>query len=83
MTPCTCVHCGHEFAGAPKGGHRVVAGDATSADAVKAAVGLEKADCVFTSPPYGVGVDYGPNYEDTVDNLRLMLPILAEYGAMW
>jgi hypothetical protein len=33
-------------------------------------------DCVFTSPPYALGVDYG-EYQDTIDNLRAMLPILA------
>jgi DNA modification methylase len=37
------------------------------------------ADCVFTSPPYGVGVDYGTDgYEDTIENLRRMLPVLAK-----
>jgi len=33
----------------------------------------ERADCVFTSPPYAVGVDYG-EYQDTIDNLRALLP---------
>jgi DNA modification methylase len=35
------------------------------------------ADCVFTSPPYGLGVDYG-SYKDTIANLRSMLPVLAD-----
>ena len=37
-------------------------------------LGGEGADCVFTSPPYAVGIDYGPTYEDTISNLR---PLLA------
>lgn len=36
----------------------------------------ELADCVFTSPPYAVGLQYG-SYEDTIENLRIMLPKLS------
>lgn len=43
-------------------------------------MGGAKADCVFTSPPYGVGVDYGA-YDDTIENVRAMLPKLARLWA--
>lgn len=59
------------------GRHRLVCGDSTTVESVDAALGGVKADCVFTSPPYGVGVDYGKTYQDTVENLREMLPKLA------
>lgn len=62
------------------GKHRIVCGDSTDADTVAKCLNGAKADCVFTSPPYGVGLDYGDTYEDTLANLRQMLPILA---AMW
>ena len=38
----------------------------------------EKADCVFTSPPYAVGIDYGETYKDSIQNLRGMLACFAE-----
>ena len=60
------------------GEHRLLCGDSTKREDVERVMGDEKADCVFTSPPYAVGVDYGETYQDTIDNLRHMLPVLAE-----
>lgn len=59
------------------GAHRLICGDCTDAATVARVMGGEKADCVFTSPPYAVGIDYGETYEDNIDNLRAMLPKLA------
>lgn len=59
------------------GRHRLVCGDTTSQEMLAKALAGAKVDCVFTSPPYAVGVDYG-TYEDTIDNLRGMLPHLAK-----
>lgn len=57
------------------GNHRLVCGDSTNA-AVLDEISAHDIDCVFTSPPYAVGIDYG-EYQDTIDNLRQMLPLLA------
>lgn len=57
------------------GKHRIVCGDTTDS-AVLDVVGAMKLDCVFTSPPYAVGIDYGI-YKDTLENLRAMLPKLS------
>ena len=59
------------------GEHRLICGDCTDAATVARVMGGELADCVFTSPPYAVGVDYGETYRDTIDNLRGMLPKLS------
>lgn len=60
------------------GDHRLLIGDSTKREDVETVMGEEKADCVFTSPPYAVGVDYGETYQDTIDNLRFMLPKLSK-----
>jgi DNA modification methylase len=59
------------------GEHKLLIGDCTDPENIKRLFGDEKADCVFTSPPYAVGVDYGETYEDTIENLRAMLPKLS------
>ncbi len=57
--------------------HRLICGDCTNAAVVERVMEGEKADMVFTSPPYAVGVDYGETYEDTIEQLRAMLPALS------
>lgn len=59
------------------GKHRLLCGDSTDKNAIDRLLQGEAVDCVFTSPPYGVGVDYG-EYDDTIDNLRAMLPQLSK-----
>ena len=58
------------------GDHRLLCGDSTDRACVERVMGGELADCVFTSPPYAVGIEYD-SYEDTIDNLRVMLHALA------
>ena len=43
------------------GKHRVMCGDSTSIDAVEALMDGQKADMVFTDPPYGVAYEGGHN----------------------
>jgi len=59
------------------GVHRLLVGDCTDPANVARLMQGERADMVFTSPPYAVGVDYGETYQDTIENLRAMLPKLA------
>lgn len=59
------------------GKHRLMCGDSTSIDDVEKLMDGKKADMVFTSPPYAVGIDYG-EYEDSIENLREMLPKLSK-----
>jgi DNA modification methylase len=54
-----CEHCRHEFDAEPKGGHRLLCGDATKADDVERVLGGgAKPHLMVTDPPYGV--DYDP-----------------------
>lgn len=46
------------------GSHRVVCGDATDVGAYDAILGDDRADCVWTDPPYGVALYEGMSPED-------------------
>ena len=49
-----CECCGHHYAAEPEGGHRLLVGDATSADDVARLMDGETFRCMWTDPPYGV-----------------------------
>ena len=56
------------------GKHRLMCGDAFRD--TPSILCEQTVDCVFTSPPYAVGIDYG-TYQDTIENLRTLLPNLS------
>jgi DNA modification methylase len=46
------------------GEHRVICGDCTDPAVVERVMQGEKADMVFTDPPYGIGYEYSGEYKD-------------------
>lgn len=73
--------------------HRLMCGDATDKDSVERLMKGEKADMVFTDPPYGVDYDGGMQFkdgdvvtgsreklvnDDTSDIYNLSIPLMAE-----
>lgn len=64
------------------GRHRLMCGDSTDKATVEMLMDGKKADIAFTSPPYGVNLDYN-SYEDTFENttrlVELVLPMLCEF----
>ena len=68
---CTCRKCGKEFTAPVQGQHRVLCGDATSAEAVERLMGGQNADLAFLDPPYNC--DYSGYTEEhlTIQNDRM------------
>jgi DNA modification methylase len=52
------------------GNHRLMCGDSTSIDAVEKLMDGEKADMVFTDPPYGIGFKYNSHKDTTGDEYK-------------
>lgn len=59
------------------GNHRVICGDSTSAETVERLMGGERADLLFTSPPYAQQRDYGAAKEQVNDWDALMNGVFA------
>ena len=64
------------------GNHRLMCGDSTSIDAVEKLVDGQKAELLFTSPPYSDMREYNGNKDLSIDNLVNFIPTyypFAEY----
>ena len=83
MIKITC-DCGHtaEYDESEIHSHRLMCGDSTDKATVELLMDGKKADMAFTSPPYGVNLDYN-TYEDTFENttnlIELVLPMLCKF----
>ena len=68
------------------GNHRLMCGDSTSIDAVDKLMAGQKADMVFTDPPYGIGYEYDKHKDDDNDaNAQLVWDVFAlhDCGKVW
>lgn len=62
------------------GPHRLICGDATSADDAAALMGPERASLLVTSPPYGDARDYDGNSDMAPAKLARFLGVYAEHA---
>jgi len=66
------------------GEHRVMCGDSTSADDVAVLMNGDKADMVFTDPPYGISYDPKSSKHETIKNDDVFLdgwiPLVEDYS---
>jgi hypothetical protein len=68
------------------GNHRLMCGDSTSIDDVDKLMDGQKADMVFTDPPYGIGYEYDEHQDNDNDaNSQLVWDVFAlhDCGKVW
>lgn len=63
--------CGHEFEPVIEYQHKLICGDCTDAATVARVMGGERAQLVFTDPPYGVDYEGGRNPDSNVPRQKL------------
>lgn len=59
MKTCTCKRCGSPYTACLQSDHRILCGDSTCPEDVSRLMEGQKAEVVFTSPPYAQQRDYG------------------------
>ena len=68
------------------GNHRLMCGDSTSIDDIEKLMDGNKADMVFTDPPYGIGYEYDEHQDNDNDaNSQLVWDVFAlhDCGKVW
>ena len=68
------------------GNHRLMCGDSTSIDAIDKLMDGNKANMVFTDPPYGIGYEYDEHQDnDNEANAQLVWDVFAlhDCGKVW